>query len=174
MLKILTNNCDREAINYIPSRDLWINRLHFSISNEQKSSCLTIDCRNTGPAKYRTNADNDLLLRTEKKDRLYNKFLAKRINKDDENISFQIDSVINTSKNGEIKFYKAVDELKSLKKTMAEIMLENNMQNKLHSLICKTVEEERKMEEDLDLLYDNNGSQQKNDEKEKTTSRRKI
>ena len=100
--------------------------------------------------------------------------MAKRINKDDENISFQIDSVINTSKNGEIKFYKAVDELKSLKKTMAEIMLDNNMQNKLHSLICKTVEEERKMEEDLDLLYDNNGSQQKNDEKEKTTSRRKI
>ena len=27
MLKILTNNCDRETINYIPSKDLWINGL---------------------------------------------------------------------------------------------------------------------------------------------------
>ena len=49
-----------------------------------------------------------------KKDGLYNKCFAKKISKVDENITFQIDSVINTLKNDEIKFYKAVDELESL------------------------------------------------------------
>ena len=60
MLKILTNKCDRETINYNPSRDLWINRLYFSISNEKSNCCLTIDCTNARPAKYRINADNAL------------------------------------------------------------------------------------------------------------------
>ena len=31
MSKILTNNCDRETIKYIPKRELWINRLYFEI-----------------------------------------------------------------------------------------------------------------------------------------------
>ena len=38
ILKILTNNCDRETANYIPARDLWINRFYFSLSNESKYS----------------------------------------------------------------------------------------------------------------------------------------
>ena len=59
MLKTLANNCDREIINYTPSRDLRINRLCFYISNDHKNSCLTIDCRNPSPAKYTTNSDND-------------------------------------------------------------------------------------------------------------------
>ena len=57
--KILSSNCNRETFNYVPSRDLWINRLYFEISNEQLG-CLTIDCRSSGPAKYRTNANNNL------------------------------------------------------------------------------------------------------------------
>ena len=36
MLRILTNICDRETICYISSRDLWINRLYFDISNENR------------------------------------------------------------------------------------------------------------------------------------------
>ena len=56
--KLLSNNCNRETFNYIPSRDLWINRPYVEISNEQNSGCLTIDCRNSGLAKYRTKADN--------------------------------------------------------------------------------------------------------------------
>ena len=43
MLKNLTNNCDRENIRCILARDLWINRLYFSLPNESKYSCLTID-----------------------------------------------------------------------------------------------------------------------------------
>ena len=35
ILEILTNNCDRDTINYIPARDLWVNRLYFSLSLER-------------------------------------------------------------------------------------------------------------------------------------------
>ena len=42
MLRILTNICDRETICYISSRDLWINRLYFDVSNEKRHSCLTM------------------------------------------------------------------------------------------------------------------------------------
>ena len=83
MLKILTNNCDRETIKYILARDLWINRLYFSLSNESKNSCLIIDCRKSGPAKYRTHTDNNFdqicYYGQNKKDKLLNKFSAKRM-----------------------------------------------------------------------------------------------
>ena len=51
---------------------------------------------------------------------------------------------------------------------MAEILLENNIQNKLNS---KTGKEERKMEGDQDFLYDDNVSQKK---KKKKTVKSKI
>ena len=35
MSKILTNNCDRETLKYIPKRELWINRLYFEIANKK-------------------------------------------------------------------------------------------------------------------------------------------
>ena len=44
MPKILTNNCDRETLKYIPKRELWIKRLYFEIANRKDNSCLTIDC----------------------------------------------------------------------------------------------------------------------------------
>ena len=59
ILKILINNCDKDTIDYIPARDLWINRLYFSFSNESKYSCFTIDCRKSDPTKYRTKAGNN-------------------------------------------------------------------------------------------------------------------
>ena len=51
ILKILTSNCDRETINYVSAKDIWINRLYFSLSNESNNSCLTIDCRKSSPLK---------------------------------------------------------------------------------------------------------------------------
>ena len=120
MLNISTNNCDRETINYIPARDLWINKLYMSLSNKSKYSCLTIDCRKSGPAKYRTDADSNFeqfcYYGQSKKDRLFNKFLAKKVNQNENLLVFQIDSVINVTKNGETKIYKAVQELKNLVK----------------------------------------------------------
>ena len=56
MSRILTNNCERETVKYIPKRELWINRLYFETANKKDYSCLTIDCGQSGPAKYRTQA----------------------------------------------------------------------------------------------------------------------
>ena len=58
--KLLTNNCDRETLKYIPKRELWTNRLYFEIANRKDYSCLTIDCGKSGPPKYRTEADNNV------------------------------------------------------------------------------------------------------------------
>ena len=44
-------------------------------------------------------------------------FLAKRVNKDNEDMTLQVDSVTNTNKNGDIKLYRAVEELKPLFKS---------------------------------------------------------
>ena len=116
ILKILTNNCDRKTISYI--RDLWINRLYLSLSNESKYSCLTIDCRKSGPAKYRYDADSNLeqffYYGQSKKDRLFNILLAKKVNQNENLLVFQIDSVINVTKIGETKIYKAVQQLRNL------------------------------------------------------------
>ena len=57
-VNILTNYCDRETINQITARDLGKNRLYFALSFQSKNSCLKIDCRKSGPPKYRTEAEN--------------------------------------------------------------------------------------------------------------------
>ena len=51
-----------------------------------------------------------------RKDRLFNKFLAKKVDQNENLLVFQIDCVINVTKNGETKIYKAVQELKNLVK----------------------------------------------------------
>ena len=56
---------------------------------------------------------NFVTLTKEKKDKLFNICFAKRIDSNHLNI-FQIDSVINTSKSGEVKLFKAISELKNL------------------------------------------------------------
>ena len=53
--KFLNNSC-RDTIKYIPPRDLWINRLYCSLSNESKYFCLTTE---SGPGKHRTKADSN-------------------------------------------------------------------------------------------------------------------
>ena len=94
MSKILPNNCDRETIKYISSRDLWINRLYFEIANKKKYSCLTIDCTKSGPSKYRTEADSNICqtcyYAQNKKDRL---FSARNLNEDTKDLTFTIDNV---------------------------------------------------------------------------------
>ena len=81
---------------------------------------MTIDCRKSDFVNYRTNADSNFEqfchYGQNKKDRLFNKFLAKRAYQNNGSLVFQIDSVMNVTKNGETKIYKAVQELKSLTK----------------------------------------------------------
>ena len=85
--------------------------MNFSISDGLKYSCLG----NSSPAKRRTNAENNFeqvgCYPQKGKDRFYNKFLVKRTAQENETICFEIGSVISTSKNSEMKFYKPFDEL---------------------------------------------------------------
>ena len=62
IVRILSSFCYRYRYNYIPNRDLWINRLYFDIFNSSKKQWLTIDTRDVnhlGPAKFRTQPDNN-------------------------------------------------------------------------------------------------------------------
>ena len=114
MLKILTNNCDRGTIKYIPAQDLWINRLYFAIANDKKYSCLTIDCTKSGLAKYRTNADNNLeqtcYYAQKKKDRLYNKFSARNLNENSYDLTLTIDCVTKTLEKARQKPYDITND----------------------------------------------------------------
>ena len=116
----MTNNCNREMIYYIPARDLLINRLYFSLSNQSKNTCLTIDCRKSGLSKYRTSpekiSEQFCNYEQNRNDRLYNTFLAKRTEENNDCLVFQIDSMINTTKKGETKFFKPFQELKTFVK----------------------------------------------------------
>ena len=98
MSKILTNNCDRETMKYIRERELWISRLYFEIANKKNYSCLTIDCGKSGPAKYRTNPDNNLTqtcyYAQKKKDRLFDKFIAQNLNENKQKLTFTIDTTL--------------------------------------------------------------------------------
>ena len=168
MLKVLTNNSDRETIKPILARDLWINRLYFSLSNEPKSSCLTIDCQKSGPAKYRTHADNNFeqicYYGQNKKDRLFNKFLAKRGERNNNSLVFQIDSVINISKKDETKIYKAAQKLKSLVKQddgKDRSSDRQQIRKQLELVDRKYSGSMKKMEENLDFFFNNNASQAK-------------
>ena len=45
----------------MPSRNIWINRLCFDISNSKRKQCLKIDTRDInalGPGKFRTQAES--------------------------------------------------------------------------------------------------------------------
>ena len=150
-LKILIGNYDRETISYIPARDLWINWLYMPLSNKSKHTCLAIDCRKPGPAKYRTSAESNFeqffYFVQNKKDRLFNKCLAKKDLQSKNPLDFKIDSVISVAKNGQAKIFKAVQKLKNLAKQNDGNNGGNcgkKLQTNLNTLIENTLEEEKK------------------------------
>ena len=94
--KLLTNNCDRETLKYIPKRGLWINRLYFEIANRKDYSCLTIDCGKSGPSKYRTEAENNVrqtcFFSQKKKDRIFDRFTSHNLEPDNrDSLIFKIE-----------------------------------------------------------------------------------
>ena len=54
-----------------------------------------------------------------------------------------------------------------------KVLAENNTQSALNTLIKKTLEEDEKMEEDLDFLFDNNANQKKRKRKKEKKSKKK-
>ena len=123
IIKILSSFASRYKNNYIPNRNLWINRLYYEISNSRQKQCLTIDTRDVnelGPAKRRTQADS----RTEqicccnrnKKDTCFNSFLAVRketLSPFEINVS--IVKVIDNTNRKNVIYSEISDELTDLK-----------------------------------------------------------
>ena len=94
--KLLSNNCDRETLKYIPKRELWINRLYFEIANRKDYSCLTIDCGKSCPSKYRTEAENNVqqtwFFSQKKKDRVFDRFTLHNLEPDNrDSLIFKIE-----------------------------------------------------------------------------------
>ena len=85
VVKILSSYCSRYTYEYIPHRDLWINKLYFNKSSFNKKRCLTIDIwdvNDLGPSRFRTQAHNNqqqiCYYNRNKKDKTFNCFLALR------------------------------------------------------------------------------------------------
>ena len=63
ILKTLALFASREKNSYIPTNQVWLNKLYFQISNSKEKLRLTVDTRDVnelGPGKFRTSADNNL------------------------------------------------------------------------------------------------------------------
>ena len=119
----LFSYCSAYKYNYVPKRDFWINRLYFDISNSTNKQCLTIDTRDIndlGPAKFRTEADNNkeqiCYYKRKKKDTSFNSFLALRKKTSSAGeIIFSIVNIIDkTNKNKNI-YFEINDELSDFK-----------------------------------------------------------
>ena len=83
---------------------------------------MTIDARDVNklrPSKFRTSAENDkeqvCYFNYNKKDRVFNRFLAVRKRTPDREMGFSIVSLINRSNNSEDIYYKLGDELSKFK-----------------------------------------------------------
>ena len=119
MAKILPSFCSRYRYNYIPNRDLSINRLYFDMPNSTDKQCLTIDTRdinNLRPAKFRTQTDNNreqlCYYNRNKKDKSFNSFLAVRKQISEANkIIFSIVSLIDKTNRNNNTYFEINDEL---------------------------------------------------------------
>ena len=101
---------------------------------------------------------------------MLNKFLAKRVKQNNNSLVFKIDRVINISKIGETKIFKAVQEPKSLVKQNDGKDRSSDRQQitKQSELVYrKYFGGAKKMEEDLDFFFNNSTSQAKKRKYEK-------
>ena len=91
--------------SYVPSRNIWLNKLYFDISTSKEKQCLTLDTRpinELGPGKFRTLADNGqeqvCYYNRDKSDTHFNSFLAKRrLTSQNTDIKFSIVKIITGS-----------------------------------------------------------------------------
>ena len=160
--KLLTNNCDRETLKYIPKRELWINRLYFEIANRKDYSCLRIGCRKSGPSKYRTEADNNVrqacFFSQKKKDRVFGRFASHNLEPDyRDSLIFKIEL---SDKNSDIclttNYYQKVT-VTYKSKTITEVMTEEISKEKVKKmnqmLKDAVIEMEQKPENDHDFSF---------------------
>ena len=119
VVKILSSYCSRYTYEYIPHRDLWINRLYFSVSSSNKRQCLTIDIRDIndlGLSRFRNQADNNqeqiCYYNRNKRGKTFNCFLALRKQTSaTDKIIFSIENLIDKANKKEDIYFEINDEL---------------------------------------------------------------
>ena len=87
ILKTFSLFASRERNTYVPTNQIWLNRLYFQISNSKDKLCLTIDTTDTndfGSGKFRTRADSrqeqhHCYFNRSNTDSRFKCFLAKRV-----------------------------------------------------------------------------------------------
>ena len=99
ILKTLALFASREKNSYIPTKQVWLNKLYFQISNSKEKVCLTIDTRDVnefGPGKCRTCADNNLdqycYFNRSNTDSRFRCYLARRDNSKPDKLVFFIEA----------------------------------------------------------------------------------
>ena len=119
--KILELSCIRKSIKYIPQSSLWISRLFIELANKNDKVCLTLDCSNInkdGSARFRTKADNPetqfCYFNSSNDEQVYNQFISKRINSENELNEHLFEIVEVVSKYNKSLKFKAVNKLKEL------------------------------------------------------------
>ena len=123
IIKILSTIANRYKSTYVPTRNIWINRLYYNISTSRQRQCLTIDTRDVnklGRGKFRTQADNDTeqicCYNRNKSDISFNSFLATREETSQTDaIKFSIVKVIDNTNRTNVIYSKLSDELSNLK-----------------------------------------------------------
>ena len=97
ILKTLSLFASRERNTYVPTNQIWLNRLYFQISNSKDKICLIIDTRDTndfGPGKFRTRADSGqeqhCYFNRLNTDSRFKCFLAKRVSTEQDRPVFTI------------------------------------------------------------------------------------
>ena len=97
ILKTLSLFASRERNTYVPTNQIWLNRLYFQISNSRDKICLTVDTRDTndfGLGKFRTRADNGheqhCYFNRSNTDSRFKYFLAKRVSTEQDRPVFTI------------------------------------------------------------------------------------
>ena len=119
--KILESACIRKTSKYIPHSSLWISRLFIELANKNDKVCLTLDCSNKikdGPGRFKTEADNPVsqfcYFNLHNDDQIYNQFVSKRINSENENNSHHFKIVEIVSKLDKKVVFNAANQLKEL------------------------------------------------------------
>ena len=122
ILRKISLFANKNKRTYVPTRNLWLSKLYYNISNSKQKQCLTIDTRDIndlGPGKFRTQADNGTrqicYYNRNKSDTSFNSFLATRKQTSQKGaIKFSIDKVIANTKSSNISYLELGDELKNI------------------------------------------------------------
>ena len=132
--RTLSSFAKRYKNTCIPTRNVWINKVYFEISNSREKQCLTGDTRDgndLGLGKFRTQADNEMqqicYYNRNKTDTSFNSFLASREQTSQEGeIKFSIVKVVNNINNTNVTYSALGDKLNSFNN--------DNIQSKLQRL----------------------------------------